>query len=55
MKNKMTAQEYNEYVKQKTPNSKIVKNCIMAFLFGGLICCIGQAILNMYKYFGLAE
>ncbi len=55
MKNKMTAQEYNEYVKQKTPNSKIAKNCIMAFLFGGLICCIGQAILNMYKYFGLAE
>ena len=52
MKNKMTAQEYNEYVKQKTPNSKIAKNCIMAFLFGGLICCIGQFFTDLYLMIG---
>lgn len=55
MKNQMTNKEYNEYVKTKTPNSKIVRNCIFAFLIGGLICCIGQALLTIYKKFGLSE
>lgn len=55
MKNKMTNEQYNEYVKQKTPNSHILKNCIWAFLIGGLICCIGQIILNLYKSTGLSD
>jgi len=38
---------YNEYVKKKTPNSPIVKNCIKAFLVGGIICIIGQAIADL--------
>lgn len=55
MKNKMTNSQYKEYVKTKSPNSKIFRNCIMAFLIGGLICCIGQLLLNTYKKAGLSE
>ena len=33
----MTNNEYKEYVKQKTPNSTLFKDCIFAFLIGGLI------------------
>lgn len=55
MKNKMTNSEYNKYVKSKSPSSKTSKNCFMAFLFGGLICCIGQLILNLYKKTGLDD
>lgn len=55
MKNTMTNEQYNEYVKSKTPNSHIVKNCIWAFLIGGLICLIGQIILNLYKSVGLSS
>ena len=55
MKNKMTKQEYQEYVKKQTPNSPILKNCICAFLVGGLICVIGQGISDFYKMFDLAE
>lgn len=55
MKNKMTNEQYNEYVKTKTPNSNIIKNCIWAFLIGGLICCIGQALLSLYKKAGLSD
>ncbi len=55
MKNKMTNEQYNEYVKTKTPNSNIIKNCIWAFLIGGLICCIGQALLALYKKAGLSD
>ncbi len=49
LKNQMTNEQYNEYVKQKTPNSKIFTNCIKAFIIGGLICVIGQIILNFFK------
>ncbi len=45
----MTNEQYNEYVKQKTPNSKIFTNCIKAFVIGGLICVIGQLILDFFK------
>ncbi len=38
---------YNEYIKNKTPNSPIVKNCMRAFFVGGLICVIGQAISDI--------
>lgn len=46
-------ESYIKYVQQQTPKSKILKNCTKAFLIGGLICAVGQAFLNLYKYFGL--
>lgn len=55
MKNKITNNEYNEYVKQKTPNSTLFKDCIFAFLIGGLICCLGQLLLDLYKKAGLSD
>ena len=48
MKNKMTNEQYNEYVKQKTPNSNIVANCAKAFVIGGIICVIGQLIMSFF-------
>ena len=45
---KMTNGEYAQYVKRMTPNSKTGRDMIKAFLVGGLICCLGQAILNGY-------
>lgn len=53
MKHEMTNKEYNEYVKRKTPNSKVVSNCIKAFISGGIICVIGQCILSFFKKCGL--
>ena len=44
-----TKQTYQEYVDKKTPNSPILKNCFNAFWVGGLICTIGQIILNICK------
>jgi stage V sporulation protein AC len=32
-----------------------LKNCIWAFVVGGGICTLGQAFLELYKYFGLNE
>ena len=55
MKNEMTNQEYGEYVKKKTPNSTLLKNCIKAFLIGGLICAIGEGLMLLYGNMGLDE
>ena len=47
--------EYQEYVNKKSPNSPILKNCFNAFWVGGLICTIGQIILNICKSRGLSQ
>ena len=44
-----TKQTYQEYVNKKSPNSPIWKNCFNAFWVGGLICTIGQIIMNICK------
>lgn len=51
----MNNQEYNEFVKQITPNSKLGLNCIKAFLVGGAICAFAQLLLNIYISIGINE
>ena len=48
-----TQKEYQEYVDKKSPNSPIIKNCFNAFWVGGLICTVGQFIMEFCKYRGL--
>ena len=48
-----TQKSYQEYVDKKSPNSPIFKNCFNAFWVGGLICSIGQIIMDICKYNGL--
>ena len=47
-----TNKNYQEYVNQKSPNSPILKNCFNSFWVGGLICTIGQFIMEICKYNG---
>ena len=49
----MSPQEYQEYVSQKAKKSPIIKDVVFAFLIGGLICVIGQAIQNGWSAAGL--
>ena len=53
MKN-ISEKEYDEMVKKATPPSPILKNSVMAFLFGGGICTFGQVLLNIYKSLGFS-
>ncbi len=48
-----TKKDYQNYVDKKSPNSPILKNCFNAFWVGGLICSIGQIIMEFCKYRGL--
>lgn len=45
--------QYEEYVKQVTPVHSLPMNMIKAFFVGGLICVLGQLILNLAKDYGL--
>ena len=38
--------EYNEYVNQVTPSHNLWLNMLKAFIVGGIICVIGQLIIN---------
>ena len=51
----MTEKQYGQLVKNMSPKSPIGRDCINAFWIGGLICAIGQAILNAYLALGLPE
>ncbi len=53
MKPLETKQEYSNYVDKKSPNSPILKNCFNAFWVGGLICSIGQIIMDFCIYQGM--
>ncbi len=53
MKKSFTNEEYSEYVKSVSPNSKLFSNIIKAFVVGGIICVIGQIIINLLKARGL--
>lgn len=48
-------QKYNDYVKQVTPVHSLPLNMLKAFVTGGVICVIGQAILNYGDMLGLEK
>ena len=52
-KKKREQKEYQEYVKTVTPVHNLWLNMAKAFVTGGVICVIGQAILNYCKAAGL--
>ena len=49
----MSPQEYQQYVKQKSPKSPIFKDTALAFAVGGAICALGQLIQNGYVSLGM--
>ena len=50
---KMTNEEYKRYAERRAPRSQTGGNMLRAFLYGGAICCVGQAFLNLYSALGL--
>lgn len=55
MRMKMSNEEYGKLVDRYAPKSKCVKNCLNAFWVGGLICVLGQGLLNWFSSLGMDE
>lgn len=47
--------QYDKLVKAYSPNSHTVADTVNAFWTGGLICVLGQLILNLWTWLGLPE
>lgn len=49
-------QEYQDFAKDREPKRPVFKNCIRAFLVGGLICSIGQVLQWLFiTYLGFTN
>ena len=44
----LSKETYKKYANARAPKSPILKNCLRAFLVGGLICTIGQGLNTLY-------
>ena len=51
----MSPKEYNRYVARLAKKSPLGKDLLNSFLIGGLICVVGQLILNGYTALELSE
>lgn len=46
-----TGQKYLDYEKNSNKSRPIFKNCLKAFIIGGLICTLGQLMMLFFIYF----
>lgn len=53
MSENFNSEEYLKKAERKIPRSKIFKNSAKAFFTGGIICTVGQVIMNIYLACGL--
>ena len=51
----MTEKDYDQLVKDLAPKSPIGKDCLKAFVVGGIICALGQVFLDWYTKLGLTD
>ena len=51
----MTEKEYIKLANDIAPRSPMGKDCFHAFWIGGLICALGQLLINCYAWLGLEK
>lgn len=49
----MSNKDYDKFVQKRAAKSPIVKDCAFAFVIGGAICVLGQAIMDGFTALGL--
>lgn len=51
----MTEKQYGRLVKEMSPKSPMGRDCFNAFWIGGLICVLGQLLMNGYGTLGMEK
>lgn len=49
----MTNEEYERFISSKAPKSRLGRDLPLAFAIGGLICCVGQGLFDLWSWAGL--
>lgn len=52
---KKLSKEYEDMVNKSNPQSSTLKDSIMAFVVGGLICGVGQFFMNTFISYGVSK
>ena len=48
---KIYSKEYKKYADARAKKSPIARDCVKAFLFGGIICTVAQGLKELYSTF----
>ncbi len=51
----MESKIYRRYAAARAKKSPLLKDCLCAFVSGGLICMAGQGLIELYKYLGISK
>ena len=51
----ISRKEYDKMTKKASPPSKKLKNAIFAFVIGGFVCTLGEAVSLVCEYYGMSE
>ena len=51
----MNSNDKKQLIKKHSPSSTFIKNICLSFLFGGLICVIGELLFTLFVYLGIEE
>ena len=52
----MSPKEYQNFAKSREPARSVFGNCVKAFIVGGVICTIGQCLMELFIHaFGMSK
>ncbi len=51
----MDTNAYKKYAESRAKHTHCLRNALRAFWVGGLLCCFGQLLGNLYQWAGLSE
>ena len=51
----ISAKDYPAYVQQRAKKSPLVKDTLLAFVIGGIICALGQGITELWAMTGISK
>lgn len=51
----MDNKEKKRLIKKHLPASPLLKNCTLSFIFGGIICVLGELLLTLFSYIGFDQ
>lgn len=53
--NEQDKKKFKKYAEKFAPKSNLFKDCVFAFIIGGIICTVGQGIGDIGKMLGVSE
>lgn len=54
-KEKKIQSKFKVLTKETEPKPKMARNCVRAFIVGGLICDVGQILINIFTSYGFSK